>query len=40
MDNIMDNKEEFYDMLNKRVTNDYRVVPGANANNNAMVAHQ
>ena len=39
MNNIIDNKEEFYDLLNKRVTNDYRVIPGASANN-AMIAHQ
>ena len=39
MSNIIDNKADFYDTLSKRVTSDYRVVPGSNANN-AMVAHQ
>jgi hypothetical protein len=39
MGKIIDNTEEFYDLLNKRVTGPYRVVPGP-ATNVASKAHQ
>lgn len=39
MSKIIDNTEEFYDLLNRRVTSEYRVVPGP-SNNSAHLAHQ